>query len=414
LTTDDIETTLRRAIADVVGQVSTARIIGIGIASMAEAGVLVGVRDRPVGPTIAWFDTRGASEAAMLADRLPGFSRHTGLPLTNLCSLAKYAWLRGNVAKAAHGRRWFSLAEWVAWRLGGEPLAERSLASRTGWLDVVDRAVWPDALQAVAAPPGFQPSFAEAGASTGTARGDFVAGDALVRLRGATITIAGLDHLASGIGAGITDGLEVLDSCGTVEAFVITRREPPDRTDLAAAAARGLTVGVHVLPGSWAWLGALRSGAVLRGVLDQLETAPDPLRAGTAEPVSSAATFVGDDPGQVRIPAGSDPSACWRAAIEHLGALGVGLLDELRASSGSDPVRIVACGGWLRDSTARSVKQRLLGERLSVSAAREAGTRGAALLAGVAAGLYPRIDAIPLPTADAHDTGLTSRSGTRR
>jgi len=57
----------------------------------------------------------------------------------------------------------------------------------------------------------------------------------------------------------------------------------------------------------------------------------------------------------------------------------------------------MGCGGWLRDPTALAAKQRVFGPRFTVSPVREAGTRGAALLAGVAAGLYPVVSAVPAP-----------------
>ena len=36
-----------------------ARVAGIGVTGMAETGVLVDGRDRPLGPAIAWHDPRG-------------------------------------------------------------------------------------------------------------------------------------------------------------------------------------------------------------------------------------------------------------------------------------------------------------------------------------------------------------------
>src|SRR6185503_5587492 len=58
------------------------RVTAIGVAGMAETGVLVGDDARPVVPSIAWHDPRGAAEAERIAAELPEFSSRTGLPAT--------------------------------------------------------------------------------------------------------------------------------------------------------------------------------------------------------------------------------------------------------------------------------------------------------------------------------------------
>src|SRR5262249_22599213 len=68
---------------------------GIGVASMAETGVLLDDRGRAVVPAIAWHDSRGAEEVRRVADELgaDAFSERTGLPLSPLPTLSKYAWM---------------------------------------------------------------------------------------------------------------------------------------------------------------------------------------------------------------------------------------------------------------------------------------------------------------------------------
>ena len=65
--------------------------------------------------------------------------------------------------------RWLSVGEWVVHRLGGEQVAELSLASRTGWLDLHARGWWDEALAWSGAPPGLLPEPAPA-ATTAAAR----------------------------------------------------------------------------------------------------------------------------------------------------------------------------------------------------------------------------------------------------
>ena len=52
----------RSALSEAVAAAPTGRIAGVGVASMAESGVLLGADGRPVAPVIAWHDTRDAAE----------------------------------------------------------------------------------------------------------------------------------------------------------------------------------------------------------------------------------------------------------------------------------------------------------------------------------------------------------------
>ena len=96
------------------------RVVGVGVASMAETGVLTDDALRPVVPSIAWHDTRGEEEAGRIAAELPDFTARTGLPPTAMCTLAKYAWMRRHWPDAARGTRWFNVAEWIVLGFGGD------------------------------------------------------------------------------------------------------------------------------------------------------------------------------------------------------------------------------------------------------------------------------------------------------
>src|SRR6266540_4358603 len=106
----------------------------------------------------------GAAEPALAselgADR---FAVRVGLPASALCTLAKYRWLRRHLPAALQGTRLLSVAEWVVHRLGGEQLAELSLASRTGALDRDAGDWWDEALAWAGGPAGLLPPVAPAG-----------------------------------------------------------------------------------------------------------------------------------------------------------------------------------------------------------------------------------------------------------
>jgi sugar (pentulose or hexulose) kinase len=340
------------SIRDALRAAPDARVIALGVTSMAETGVLLDAGGAPLASSIAWHDSRGDEEAEELLAELGGerFTARTCLRPSNVPSLVKYRWQRRHEPAAARAARWLNVAEWVVFGLGGDPPAELSLASRTGFLDVERRGPWAEALAWVQAPADLLADPAPAGTPAGRARG-------VAELDGAVLTVAGHDHLCAAVGSGATRPGDLFDSCGSAEALV--RGHPPRvaEADVHRAVAGGVTVGWHVVPDQRALLGGFQSGLLL-------QRAPDaPAR---------------------------------RAALEALQARAAAIKATIEEVAGPTE-RLVVGGGWARDPTMLAVKREVLGpfERPPVT---EAGARGAALLAGIAAGIYGGVDELPQPS----------------
>ena len=114
-----------------------------GITSMGETGILVDGHGAPLAPAIAWHDGRDGAEAEQLARDIDpaSFTRRTGKPPTNQYALTKHRWLAAHLPASRAAVRRFNVAEWVARGLGADEVSERSLASRTGWLDLAPRGL---------------------------------------------------------------------------------------------------------------------------------------------------------------------------------------------------------------------------------------------------------------------------------
>ena len=360
----------------------------IGVASIAETGVLLDSHGTPVAPAIAWHDSRGGEQARRMADELGAerFAERTGLAPRALCSLAKYRWLREHHEPAARGARWLSVGEWIVHRLGGEGPAELSLASRTGWLDIHTRDWWQEALAWSGAPAGLLPDPAPATTPAG------LAGAALPRARGAVLAVGGHDHLSAAVGAGATGEGDVLISWGTAQAF-IRAVAPLDPAATRAAVAEEINVGWHAVEERQCLLGAMRSGAALQRVLDLLGIGADGReeleRAALEAPASAggielhglnddrvALTGIGD---------GVSPALIWRAALESTARAAREILERMAELAGPQR-RIVMAGGWAEGPVAQAVIAAQLGA-FELSGAVYMGARGAALTAGRAAGL---------------------------
>lgn len=374
------------------------RIVAVGITSMAETGILLDRAGVPAVPCIAWHDARGRAEADELAAALgaPSFTAHTGLPATPLCSAAKLRWLRGHMPETSRGVRWLSVAEWLVHSLGGDQVAEPSLACRTGMLDVGRGLWWEDVLGWVGAPPGLMPDLTEAGAPAG--RVD----KTLPEAEGAVLTVAGHDHLCAAVGAGATGLGDTFNSCGTAEAYVRPFRPPVEDGTVHRAVAGGVCAGVHVIPGWRALMGGWSAGATLQRFLDLLGAGDD---AGRSALESAALRSPGED-SALRVEAVGEahmaltgitgnpsPAAVWRAVAEAVVERGAGILATIEDAAGATE-RLVIGGGWSRSPVLRRLKAERLGPFLTPQV-EEAGARGAALIAGRAAGLYPTLAELP-------------------
>lgn len=364
-------------------------VAGVGVAGMAESGVLLDGAGRPAAPVIAWHDQRGAGEAADLAATFgaAAFSRRTGLPASRLCSLAKLRWQRRHLPGAAGAAAWVGVPEWVAHALGAPRVAERSLACRTGAFSLADARWWPEALDWLGVPEGF---FAEPVAA-GTPLGRATAGPA--RLRGAHVTVAGHDHLAAMVGAGATGAGDVLHESGTSEVFVRSASPGLDPQRVVEAVEAGVTVGWHVLPDEWGLLSGNELTVVLASVLQLLGVDGDERR----EALDAAVVRSGGDTGGLRltgvgdqgtftltgIAPGLEPAHVWAAALAAAADLDAATLARSDAIAGPH-ARIIATGGGIRGAAARLAKESRLGP-IEWSPVREATARGAALLAGSAA-----------------------------
>ena len=368
------------------------RVAGVGVASMGETGVLLDRAGRPLVPSIAWHDTRGAAEATALAAALgeEEFAARVGMAPTSVCTLAKYRWMRDNWPAAERGIRWLNLAEWIVLGLGGDATAELSLASRTGFYDLGTRRPWPEALAWAAAPPGLMPDPVAAGTPMGRA------GSALDGAGGAALTVGGHDHLAAAVGAGAAADGDVLDSCGTAEAFV-QATDPLSRDAVGRAVGSGLEVGWHAVEGRHAVIAGVHSGSALEHVLRLLGVPPgdrDELEAAALDLERSGGSRLSVTLGAELVLHGIDrdasPAAAYHAVLDAAGAAGADVLRRMAAVAGPAR-RVMVTGGWAAGDAARAVKQRHLGE-VRYLPSTFTGARGAALAAGRAAGVWASAD----------------------
>ena len=389
------------AVQQALAKTSGVAVLGLGVASMGESGVLLDRHERPVAPVIAWHDTRDRVELAELDARLGAdtFSARTGLPFIPQWSLTKHHWLVRHHLAATDAVRRLNIAEWIVRGLGGEEVSELSLASRTGWLDLAARTWWVESLLATEIKESLLPPLVTAG----TALGSVVSSEVSTALAGAVLTVAGHDHQAAAVGVGAIQEGDELDSCGTAEALVRTVRPNLPKETIAELAHVGITTGWHVLAQRWCLLGGTEGGRTLQRVRALLGEGGEDLdaldSAALAVPTSEMRGLVLEvTPETVEVIGAKDstrPGHIWRLALEHVTS--EAKLTHMAMSRLSGPhSQLVVTGGWSNSRALLHVKRDMLGplQRPGIS---QAGCRGAALLAGLAAGVYDTTDQFPDP-----------------
>lgn len=317
------------------------RVCAIGVTGMGETGVLADRHDRPVAPAIAWHDDRGTVEAGALAHDLTDFAERSGRRPDDRPTLVKWRWLADAGYDLGRAHRWYSVPEWIAHRLGGRPLSELSLASRSGVLDVGTAQLYTAALEWSGARAAWFGELVSAGAPAGRVGGGSAG------LVGAVVSVAGLDCYASALAIGADDASTAFLSCGTSGAAVRVLTSWPG---LARAAAAGLTVDRYLDGQRAAVLGATPCGLVLQPLRDRLGGPGDP------------------------------PGPEWTAAYEAVADAEGDLLGAMSRLFG-DTRRIIAAGGWIEHPGLTAALRRRLGDGLEPRTDPTSAARGAAILA---------------------------------
>jgi sugar (pentulose or hexulose) kinase len=378
---------VRNVLAAALSQAPPGPIVGVGVASMAETAILLDAGARPLGPAVAWYDRRAQGDFEQLIGSLaPGeYGRRTGLGTAQIPTVATLHWLVRTYPELRRAAHALAVAEWVVVGLGGSPGAEPSLASRTGILQVASRRWWSEMLDWVGLSASLFGQLRPAGAPWGTIRR---AGAGLERLDGAVLTVAGHDHVVAAIGCGVTSSSQAMDSCGTAEAVI--RALPADaRVDPSAGLKYGISTGLHVLPGFHSLLAGLPLGIELVSVLRELGASA---REGRSSLDGEVLELLREDR---PLENGSPAARRWHEALQ---AAVTRTLNSLTAVQelGGPLTEVRLSGGWAANPVLAMLKARALAHPVYPDVS-EAGVRGAALLAGQAAGLFEGAEAFPSP-----------------
>jgi len=217
---EELWASLATATREAIQGIPPGQIAAVGIASMAETGMLVDrLSGAPRTDLIPWFDSSATPQAEILrqADDLVERFCRAGIRPNFKCSLAKILWLREQDEHLLHEAIWLMAADATAYWMTGVMATDYSLAGRT-YAFRIDQKTW-DApwLSSLGIDTDLFPQPLPSGAPLGKVQ--LRAAQVTGLLAGTPVAITGHDHVCAAFAAGGHTPGQVLDSMGTAEAI---------------------------------------------------------------------------------------------------------------------------------------------------------------------------------------------------
>jgi len=402
---------IREVIGEAAGGASAAGdpVSALCFSSMGEALVPV-TRDRRIlGPSIvASLDLRGAEYVDALIARVgleTFYGINPNIPAATY-SMPKLAWIRDHQPDLYAGTDFFlPWGDFVAFMLGGEPRTSFAQANRTLLFDVRGETWSPPLVEAA----GLDGAKLPRPVMSGTVAGEVseAAARELGLPRGVAIVVGAHDQCCNALGAGIAAAGRAVCGIGTFECITPVYAGIPDA---GATLAAGLNVEHHVLPGLYVSFIYNQAGSLARWFRDTFAAAdrrllepgadiydalaaempPGPTRLLTLpyfEP-SGAPDFIADSAGVVAgLRTSTTRGEILRSIMEGATFYFVRSLDALKRM-GVATREFVATGGGAKSDAWLQIKADIMGVPFVRPRITECGTLGAAILAGLATGVF--------------------------
>lgn len=382
---DVLDQLLRRATDHLA---EDAVVSSIAVTGMGESGFLIGADGQALAPAYAWFDRSGQQAVDDLPPQLAAeFAGRTGIPWGVQVSAAKIAHLVSHGIDAA-GARWLNLAEFVVHNLGGPAVAERSLIARTGLIDLDTGEPWPALLKHLGVPLRFVPPVVQAGTGLGQADAGAVPGP----FAGATLMVAGHDHLVSSLTGEHPSSSRYHVSMGTAEVLLRVLDQPPSFAARQRLASYLINCVPHVLPERWVVVAGVKTGLLMRRALTMLGVHGEPDRQELDRavlallpgrtPPGLAVTGARNDDGVLTVTVGTDdisPALLMKALLDHGNAEIARLIEAIDAEM-TPATSTLLTGGWTSWTSVRRARAAVL-PALEISDRSQDTAYGAALTA---------------------------------
>jgi len=410
-------TAIRLCLTNGVGEgVSPSNVRGVGLSGQMHGVVLLDEQSMVLRPCIIWADQRSEAQCRWMTERV-GAERlidYVSNPALPGFSAPKALWVRDNEPDIfARARTLLLPKDYIRFRLTGELAIEISDAAGTCLLDV-KHGVWSrEVLEAIEFDPALLPPVVPAVAICGSTTEEIEQLTGL--LAGTPVAGGGADNACGAVGNGVVQPGLALVSIGT-SGVVLAYTDSP-QVDRSGPIPRVHTFN-HAVPQAWYLMGVTQgAGLSLRWVRDNIGLPERALEHWTG--LDAYALLTKEAEG---VPAGSDGLLflpyLQGERTPHLDAYARGGWIGLTAShdrrhlvrsvlegvafslkdcftiieeQGLTLEQVRATGGGAKSPLWRQIIADVLGVELVTTNAQEGPAFGAALLAGVASGIYSSV-----------------------
>jgi xylulokinase len=390
-----------------------AQIRAVAVSSLGEAVVPVSADRQILGPSILNFDVRGEEFLPDLAALLPDERLYAinGNTLGNHFGLTKLKWIRAHQPELYE--RTYKFLHWgsfIAFMLGAGPVVDYSLANRTLLFDIHQND-WSDALLEAA---GLDRLKLPVTAPSGTVIGSVAAHVAaeLSLPPGVQIVSGAHDQCANAVGCGVVDSGSTVFGMGTYHCITPVFTTPPDPQSMIE---RGLNTEHHAIPGRYVSFIYNQGGALVKWFRDTFAAAehrqaeaqgrsvyPDLFAEISLEPgnllvlphfaPTGPPRFIADSAGMLAgLHLGTQRGEILKGILEGVAFYLKELVDLLPAT-GIKIENYRAVGGGSRSDAWVQTCADIFGRPFTRPVIIEAGALGAAILAGVGAGVFENYD----------------------
>lgn len=385
-------------------------ITAICVSSFGEAGMPIDAYGNILYNSILYMDSRGASQCETLAGKIDNTKvmSLTGHRIHPMYTLAKLMWFKEN-RPDIYARTWkyMLFEDFILYRLGNKPYIDYSLAARTMAFNITEKKWANTILDAAGVRPDIFSEAVPSGTIVGTLSGEVA--DEIGLSSNVRLVTGGHDQVCAALGGGVHAGGDAIYGIGSVECITPAFNGPrlgktmlDNNFSCVPYVIDGMyvTYAFNITGGSLLkWYRdnfapsviaeAISSGRSVYALLDE-RAASEPSNILVLPHFAGAGTPYMDVNAQGAIfglTFDKGAGHVYRAMLE--GTTYEMLYNlELLESSGIYISELRAAGGGARSDLWLQIKADIMGKKVVALDIDEAGTLGAAILAGSATGIF--------------------------
>ncbi|PIJ50299.1 hypothetical protein BL250_11040 [Erwinia sp. OLTSP20] len=395
-----------RELVTQLGPGNLGNLAAVSVTSIGESFLGVDANGEVITPCPAWYDRRTVPRQQAIPLEAACWYNITGMVDDDIYTACRLWWWRRQSADHFRRvRRWLMVADYVVYLLSGNYVTSPSLAARSGLADRHHGCWSPTLLQALSLSEQVLPQLKAAAQTAGVLNRQMAALSGLPA--GLPVIHAGHDHPCAGFGCGLVDSGQFIDSTGTSEALKTVVTRPLSWQEVGNG---DYDCYPHVIPGCWLLSGHIPSSGSFLDWLVRMLSGPSPQPAqrdwlwqqAAASPAGaqgvrvapflegSGAPWNQRDARASLTAIGDDCAAgdLLRAGVESLAAWLEINFTRFMQITGQSTDALTLTGGGARQTLSNQIKAAMLQKTCLIPQVEEAAGLGAALVGGLAVGVF--------------------------